>query len=68
MTISVRLEKNSVTVVPAKLVDDALAFREQGETVNVFAERKAVIVIYPDGSTAEEIERLIDAAEAKADG
>lgn len=66
MTINVRLDKGTVTVVPAKLVDDGLTFREKGEDVNVLARRGAIVVVYPDGASAEEIERLIDAAEARA--
>lgn len=60
MTVNVQLREGSVTVVP-----QSLATREEGENVNVMVFDGAVLVVYPDGASAEEIERLIDAAEAK---
>lgn len=63
--MNVQLRKGSVTVVPEGLIRHALDNRQEGEDVNVMEMPKSVLVVYPDGASAEEIERLIDAAEAK---
>lgn len=65
MTINVRLDKGSVTVAPEGIVRQGIDAREPGEDMNVLARRGAVVVVYPDGSSVDEIERLIDAAEAR---
>lgn len=61
MTINVQLRRDTVTVVPASLAERAL---EAGEDVNVMSFPGAVVVVYPDGATVEEIERLTAAARA----
>lgn len=65
MTINVQLRKGSVTVVPMKVITDALASRQEGEDVNVMDFPGSILIVYPDGASAADIERLIDAAEAK---
>lgn len=67
MTINVQLRKGSVTVVPQSVIDQGLNTRETGEQVNVLAHTDAIVVVYPDGATVEEIERLTAAAQERSE-
>ena len=63
--IQVQLRKGSVTVVPESIIRQGVDAREAGENVQVAVHPRAVLVVYPDGSSVADIGRLIDAAEAK---
>lgn len=66
MSITVSLRKDSVTLIPASLAARAIDAHGDGDRIQVTAYPGATVVVYPDGASVDEIERLTAAAVERA--